>query len=116
MTRPERSPNGVVEVVVGLSCYAAYLAVRRHVWNDRGRARARTNAERVAAFEQRVGVAVEPRVQRAALRVPGITSFLNASYAAGNVALSVGWLLVLFGRRDPAFARERSAAILSSWG
>lgn len=116
MTRPARAPNGLVEIALGLSCYAAYLAVRRHVWNDGGRARARSNAARVAAFERRAGIDVEPRVQRLALRVPGISSFLNASYAAGNVALSVGWLLLLFGRRDPAFARERSAAVVAFAG
>ena len=116
MRRAASSPNGVVEVVVGLSCYAAYLAVRHDVWNERGRARARSNAARVAEFERRVGIDVEPRVQHLALRVPGITSFLNASYAAGNVALSVGWLLLLFGRRDPAFARERAAAVVAFAG
>jgi hypothetical protein len=113
VTRPERAPNGVGEVVLGLSCYAAYLAVRRRVWNDHGRARARSNAVRVADFERRIGVAVEPRVQQVALRVPGVTAFLNASYAAGNVALSVGWLLSLFARHDPSFRRERAAAVVA---
>lgn len=116
MTRPARSPNGVAEVAIGLSCYAAYLVVRRLVWTDQGRGRARSNAERVVGLERRLGIAVEPRVQQLALRVPGTTSFLNASYAAGNVALSVGWLLLLFGRRDPAFGRERFAAVVAFTG
>jgi hypothetical protein len=116
VTRPAGSPNGLVEIVVGLSCYGVYLAVRHRVWNDRGRGRARANAMRVAAFERRAGIAVEPIVQRMALRVPGISSFLNASYAAGNVALSVGWLLLLFGRRDPDFRRERAAAVVAFAG
>jgi hypothetical protein len=71
------------------------------------------NAERVVAFEQRLGVAVEPRVQRAALRVPRLVDVLNAGYAAGNVALSVGWLLRLYHRRDPAFRLERTAALVA---
>jgi hypothetical protein len=116
--RPEKGlvDNGLVEAAIGLSCYAAYLGVRRLVWNERGRARAIVNAERIAQVERRIGIAVEPRVQRVALRVPGITSFLNTSYAAGNVALSVGWLLVLFRRGDPNYRKERTAALIAFAG
>jgi hypothetical protein len=104
------------EVAIGLGSYAAYLLVRRVVWNDRGRRRAAANARRVVAFEQTIGVDVEPAVQRAALRFPFVVNALNLGYAAGNVALSVGWLMLLYRRRDPAFARERRAAVIAFAG
>ncbi len=99
------------EVVVGLGAYAAYLGVRQLVWNERGRTRAAHNARRVAAWERRVGVLVEPRVQAAAARAHRLMTVLNAGYAAGNVMLSVGWLVMLYRRGDPTFARERRAAL-----
>ena len=99
------------EVVVGLGAYAAYLGVRQLVWNERGRTRAAHNARRVAAWERRVGVLVEPRVQTAAARARRLMTVLNAGYAAGNVMLSVGWLVMLYLRGDPTFARERRAAL-----
>jgi hypothetical protein len=104
------------EIAIGLGSYAAYLLVRRLVWNERGRRRAETNARRVATFERRMGVDVEPAVQRAALRIPYVVHALNIGYAAGNVALNVGWLMLLYRRRDPAFGRERRAAVISFVG
>jgi hypothetical protein len=104
------------EVAIGLGSYAAYLLVRRLVWNDRGRRRAADNARRVVALEQSLGVHVEPAVQRAALRFPYVVHALNVGYAAGNVALNVGWLMLLYRRRDPAFVRERRAAVISFAG
>jgi hypothetical protein len=108
-----RRSCGLAEAMFGLSCYLAYLGVRRFVWNDRGRARAVANAVRIARVERRLGIAAEATVQRAALRVPGVTSALNTSYAVANVSLSVGWLLLLFRRADPAFGRERAAAVVA---
>jgi hypothetical protein len=52
-------------------------------------------------------------VQRVALRIPWLVHALNAGYAVGNVALSVGWLMRLYHRRDPAFRSERRAAVLA---
>jgi hypothetical protein len=86
------------------------------VWNQRGRDRATNNAERLVELERAIGVDVEPRVQRAALRLPALVRVLNAGYAAGNVALSVGWLILLYRRRDPAFHRERRAAVIAFAG
>jgi hypothetical protein len=103
--------DGRREVVLGLVAYAAYLAVRHARWNDDGRARARANALRLQAIERRLHVDVEAAVQRVALRVPGAAAALNAGYAVGNVALSVGWLIALFRRGDPAYRRERRAAL-----
>jgi PAP2 superfamily len=108
--------TGRREIAIGLGAYAAYLAVRALAWNDAGRARAVRNAERVVSAEQRLGVHVEPRVQSAALRWPRVVDALNAGYAAGNVALSVGWLMRLYARRDPAFAAERRAAVVAFLG
>ena len=104
------------EVALGLGAYAAYLIVRRIVWNDRGRERARLNAQRLLAREKSLGIDVESRVQRAALRLPGIVPALNVGYAAGNVALSVGWLLLLHRRRDTQFFHERRAALAAFAG
>jgi hypothetical protein len=104
------------EVAIGLGAYAAYLAVRRLVWTDRGRERAAANANSIAALEARLGVDVERDVQRLFLRVPTVERALNVGYAAGNVSLSVGWLLRLYHRRDPAFRRERRAATIAFAG
>jgi hypothetical protein len=105
--------NGRGEVAVGVGAYAAYLAVRRLVWTERGRAQAHRNAERLIGLERRLGVLVEPRIQALALRAPRLVDALNAGYAAGNVALSVGWLLRLFWRGDSGFGRERAAALIA---
>lgn len=112
----KRRCNSLREVALGLGAYALYLLVKRIVWTDRGRERARANAERVLAFEKSVGIDIESRVQRAALRVPGVVPALNVGYAAGNVALSVGWLLLLYRRRDVAFFHERRAALAAFAG
>ena len=105
--------SGRREVALGLGAYAAYLGVRRAVWTERGRARAHRNAGRLIAVERRMGVLVEPRIQAVALRAPRLVDVLNAGYAAGNVALSVGWLLRLFWRGDAGFGRERQAALIA---
>jgi hypothetical protein len=104
------------EIAIGLGAYASYLLVRRAVWNDRGRARAAVNAQRIVDVERSLHIDIEAGVQRAALRVPGLVHALNAGYAAGNVALSVGWLLRLYRRHDPAFVTERRAALITFGG
>jgi hypothetical protein len=101
------------EIAIGLGAYGSYLVVRKLVWNDRGRERAAANARRIVEVERALRIDVEPDVQRALLRVPGLVHGLNAGYAAGNVALSVGWLLRLYFKRDSAFVTERRAAVLA---
>jgi hypothetical protein len=108
--------SGVREVALGLGAYAAYLLVRRAVLTPSGRRRARRNAERVLRLEGRLGIDVEPAVQRAALRLPTLVHALNAGYAGANVMLSVGWLILLYRRRDAGFARERRAAVAAFTG
>jgi membrane-associated phospholipid phosphatase len=102
--------------VLGLGAYAAYLAVRGAVTNPAGRRRAHANARRVIGLERRLGIDVEGRVQQVVVGAPRLVHGLNAGYAALNVALSVGWLALLFGRRDAAFLRERRAALAAFLG
>jgi hypothetical protein len=99
------------EVAYGLGAYAAYLAVRRRVYREHGELRAIRNAQRIAQVEDRWHLGVEQRVQRAAMRVPRIVDVCNAGYAAGNVTLSVGWLIALHRRGDAGYRRERNAAL-----
>jgi PAP2 superfamily len=102
--RPRRrqAPSTLREAAIGLGTYAAALAVRRAVWSPAGRARARRNAERLMRLEQRLGIAVEPALQRAAVgRVP--LGALNAAYVGANIACTVGTLAVLLRRRHPRY-------------
>ncbi len=108
---PWRSSAAAREAVLGLTCYAAYLLVRRAVWNDAGRQRAQANADRVVRLEERLGLRIEPRIQALALPHQRLVDGLNVGYGAGNLALSVGWLILLHRRADPLFIRERRAAI-----
>lgn len=111
-----RSFSARREIFLGLGAYALYLLVKRIVWTARGRERARVNAERLLASEKSLGIDIESKVQQAALRVRGVVPALNVGYAAGNVALSVGWLMLLHRRRDAAFFHERRAALTAFAG
>ena len=57
-----------------------------------------------------------PRCNAPRSDVPFLVPAINVGYAAGNVALSVGWLMLLYHRRDPAFPRERRAAMIAFTG
>lgn len=104
------------EFAIGAFCMGCYFGVRRLVWNDRGRRRAARNADRVVALEERLGLRIEPAVQRAALRHRRLVDTLNVGYAVGNLTLSVGWLILLHRRRSGAFVRERRAAVAACLG
>lgn len=108
--------SGLCEAALGLGAYGAYMAVRRAVLTPAGRRRARRNADRMIALERRLGVDLEPAVQRAALRAPGLIHALHAGYAAANIGLSVGWLIVLQRRGDAGYTRERRAAVVAFLG
>ena len=108
--------DGRREAGFALAAYGAYLLVRRMVWNDSGRRRAADNTTRLVDAERRVGLHIEPRVQQAALRFPRVVDIANAGYAAGNVALSVGWLMVMFHKGDAAYRDERRAAMIAFLG
>ena len=101
------------EVALGLGLYAVYLLVARRVLRRDGRARARRNAERIVALEKRLRVDVEPAVQHALLRYPRLVQGLNVGYGLLNVTLTVGWLVVLYRRRDERFHRFRRACLLT---
>jgi hypothetical protein len=104
------------EVTLGLGVYALYLLVRWLVLRSDGRARARRNAESIVRLEEKLGVHVEPCVQDALLRLPRLVHGLNVGYALFNVSLTVGWLVLLYRRRDPAFGRLRRACVLAHVG
>ena len=104
------------EVTLGLTVYALYLLVARHVLRRDGRMRARRNAERIVALEERLGIGVEPAVQRSLLRYPRLVHGLNAGYGLFNVTLTVGWLVLLYRRRDERFHRFRRTCLLAHVG
>jgi membrane-associated phospholipid phosphatase len=104
------------EVVIGLGTYAAYLAARALVVSPDGRRRARRNAERIVRLERRLGIALEPALQRAALRRPRMLHLAGAGYAVFNVGFTLGMLAALFRARDPGYRRFRRAAVLAHAG
>jgi len=104
------------EVTLGLAVYALYLLVARHVLGRDGRTRARRNAERIVALEERLGVDIEPAVQRSLLRYPRLVHGLNVGYGLFNVTLTVGWLVLLYRRRDERFHRFRRTCLLAHVG
>ncbi|MGH3002055.1 MAG: phosphatase PAP2 family protein [Gaiellaceae bacterium] len=108
--------SGRREVALGLGVYALYLGVRAAVYNDDGRRRADRNAARIVDLERRLGLHVEPRVQRILLPRKRLLTVLNGAYMTLNVGLTVGWLADLYRRGDPAFFRYRTAVALATAG
>jgi hypothetical protein len=108
--------SGRREAAIGLGVYAVYLAVRHVVVNDEGRRKAAQNAERIVALERRLGIHVEPELQALLLPRRHVVAVLNVAYVTLNVGLTVGWLMRLYGRRDPEFHRLRRAAVLATLG
>jgi hypothetical protein len=106
--------SGRQEIVIGLGVYSLYLAVRALVYDEDGRRRADRNSARIVALENRLGLHVEPRLQRLMLPRRRTLAVLNATYVTLNVGLTVGWLTRLFRRRDPTFFRYRNALALAT--
>jgi PAP2 superfamily len=100
--------------VVGLGTYAVYLLVRRAVVTDSGHERAARNARRVCELEERLGIHLGPRLQRVLLPHRRLLAVLNVSYVTLNVLLTVGWLMLLYRRRDSHFHRLRRAAAIAT--
>ena len=55
-------------------------------------------------------------MQRTLLRYPRLVHALNLGYGLFNVTLTVGWLVVLYRRRDERFHRFRRACLLTHLG
>lgn len=108
--------SGRREAAIGLGTYAVYLGVRALVLRAGGRERAAANCRRIVALEERLGLHLEPRLQALALRAPRLLAVLNVGYVTLNVALTVGWLMLLHRRRDPGFHRLRRALVLATLG
>jgi hypothetical protein len=87
--------------------------VRAAVDNPDGRARAARNARRLEALERRLGIHVEPRIQRLLLGRPRLMRALSVGYVAPNVLFTVGSVMRLFFGRHPDFHRIRRAGLLS---
>jgi hypothetical protein len=104
------------EITLGFLVYAVYLLVRKVVLAGGGRERARRNADRVVALERRIRLDVEPALQRSLLRFPRVVQGLNVGYAVFNVSLTLGWLVLLYRRGDPAYHRLRRACLLAHLG
>ena len=99
------------EVTLGLLVYGLYLLVRALVLRRDGRERAHGNAEKIVALQKRLGFDVEPALQGAVLRFPRAVHGLNVGYAVFNVTLTVGWLLLLYRRRDLGYHGMRRACL-----
>ena len=108
--------SGRREVAIGLGAYAVYLAARAVVFGDRGRARAARNAQRLIALEERLGIHLEGRLQELVLPRRRALAVLNIAYVVLNVVITVGWLMLLYRRRDPRVHRLRRAAVLATLG
>jgi PAP2 superfamily len=104
------------EVTLGLVVYGLYLLVARLVLRRNGRRRARVNADRVVAYEERIGLKVEPEIQRVLLRYPRLVHGLNVGYGLFNVTLTLGWLVLLYRRRDDRYHRFRRTCLLAHVG
>ena len=111
-----RSFSGRWEAAIGLGVYALYLAARQVKLRRGGRERAARNAERVVALERRLGLHVEPALQRLLLPRARLVAGLNVGYVTLNVGLTVGWLIRLYRTRHPDFHRLRRAAVLATLG
>jgi hypothetical protein len=111
-----RRYSGRREVALGLGAYAVYLGVRALVLREGGQRRARRNADRVVALEERLGIHIEPVLQRGLLPRVRLVAGLNVGYAVFNFGLTVGWLVRLYAEGHPDFRRHRRAALLTFLG
>jgi PAP2 superfamily len=103
-------------VADGLGVYALYLLGSRLKRNERARLDAVKNAERIVKLERTLGIHVEPALQQLLLPKRRLVAVLNVAYVTLNVGLTVGWLMLLFRRRDPDYHRLRRAAVLTTLG
>jgi hypothetical protein len=100
--------------VIGLGVYAVYLLVRAAAVTSEGKRKADRNASRIVALERRLGIHVEPELQKVFLPYPRSLHVLNLGYATLNVGLTVGWLIRLFAKRHPRYHRYRRAVVATT--
>jgi PAP2 superfamily len=96
-------------MALGLASYAVALGVRAVVTRPAGRRRAARNARRIADLEHRLGLHLEPRVQRLLLSRRRLMATLNVSYVTANIGLTFGALALMWRREDPSYREYRSA-------
>jgi membrane-associated phospholipid phosphatase len=96
-------------VLTGLGLYGAMLLVGAVSGRPAGRRRAARNARRLERLERRLHVHVEPAAQRLVLSRERLVAGLNVAYVVANIVLTAGRPIVLYRRRDPAFAANRNA-------
>jgi PAP2 superfamily protein len=108
--------SGRREAAIGLGVYAVYLGAKSVKLRRGGRTHGARNAKRLVALERRLGLHVEPSLQRALLPRARLIAVLNVAYVTLNVGLTVGWLMHLFRSRHPRFHELRRAAVLATLG
>jgi hypothetical protein len=113
LRRPRRRFSGRREAAIGLGAYAAYLLVRQLVIATDGAGRAARNARRLEVLERRLGIHVEPAVQRPLLHRQSLLRVLGVGYVTLNVVLTVGTQMRLFFRRHPDYHRLRTATAIA---
>jgi hypothetical protein len=104
------------ELALGLGVYAAYLLARRRVDNEAGRRAAARNAARLVALERRLGLHLEPAVQRRLVPHRRLCHALNGGYVTLNVLLTIGLPIALFRRGHRRFPWLRRGVALSVLG
>jgi len=102
------------EAAIGLGVYGVYMLARTVVMTRRGQRRALRNARATLALERRLGLAVEPALQRRLTGHRRLGRFVSILYVTLNIGLTAGWLGLLFVRRDPAFGRFRRAWVVTT--
>ena len=101
----------LTEIALGVGGLAAYNVVRARHRADRAVAVA--NARRIADAERRLGVLVEPAVQRALVRGRVSRTLLGAAYIASQVVALPLALRTSFRGNDPAYPALRTMALIS---
>ncbi|MFM8828777.1 MAG: phosphatase PAP2 family protein [Actinomycetota bacterium] len=101
----------VAEVAMAVGGLAAYNLVRARHLADHDLAVA--NARRIAVAERRLGILVEPAVQRLLVRGPVSRSVLGAAYMASQVVALPLALRTAFHRGHQAYPALRTMALIS---
>lgn len=96
---------------MGVGGLAAYNIVRARHLADRDVALA--NARGIMRAEQRMGLLVEPAMQRLLIRGPASRTVLGAAYVVSQVVALPLALRIAYNRRYPAYPALRTMALIS---